>query len=348
MQKIFTTLLLALSLPLSASATEKPVKGAGSTAAAAIYQGWAKGYQRASDISVDYEAIGSGAGVKKAVAREADFGATDVALPESELQSHGLLLIPIGITGIVPVINLPKPVDKPIRLTGELLARIFTGDISKWNHSDLVQLNPNLATLDLPIRVVVRSDSSGSTFNFSDYLSKASPEWSRKMGAKSTFSWPEGFLATKGSSGVVKAMQDTKGAIGYVDYSYVSAGKLQPVQLKNTEGEFTTASADAFRKALMNSEWVSAGTFTSALTQRPGKGVWPITMGTYAVVPKVFESARQGANTLGFLAWGFQSGDATVTANSFVRLPDRVQAAAFKVMSGIKDKAGNGVPIQLN
>lgn len=339
--------LMLLSLMQAAVYADVAVKGAGSTAAAAIYRGWAAEYQKDSGMSVAYDSVGSGAGVKKAIAREVDFGATDVSIPMSELASNGLLQIPIGVTGIVPVFNIPGGGTDAIRLSGEILSRIFLGEISHWNHEELVRLNPRLASIDLPIKVVVRSDGSGTTYNFSDYLSKVSPDWARRMGIKSSFAWPEHFVAAKGSEGVVKAVQQTRGSLGYVDFSYVKAAKLQAASVRNSEGEYPNPSSDSFRNALMHSDWNTHGTFTSALTNRPGKGVWPITMGTYVVVPRNYESGPQGARTINFIAWGFLHGDATVNANNFVRLPDRVQAAAFKVMASVKDMSGNVVPIRL-
>jgi phosphate transport system substrate-binding protein len=348
MNKSIAVVCVLAALSGTVGAAEAMVSGAGSTAAAAIYKGWSKDYQKSVGTVVNYDAIGSGAGIKKAIAREVDFGATDVAVPAAELQSKGLVLVPIGVTGLVPVLNLPKAPDAQMRLTGEMLAQIFLGGIAKWNHPEIVKLNPGAASLDQPIKVVVRSDGSGSTYNFAEYLSKVSPEWHKKMGAKTLFTWPENFILAKGSDALVKAVADTKGAIGYVDFSYVKASKLQTALVRNADGEFPAASSDSFRSALMGSDWVATGNFTSALTNKSGKGVWPITMGTYVVLPRVVESAQQGATTIGFITWGFLHGDATVNANSFVRLPDRVQAAAFKAMTDMKDKAGRPLPIKMN
>jgi phosphate transport system substrate-binding protein len=269
-------------------------------------------------------------------------------VPDAELQSKGLILVPIGVTGLVPILNFPKAPDAQIRLTGDVLAQIFLGSIANWNHPEIVKLNPGVVSADLPIKVVVRSDGSGSTYNFADYLSKVSPEWQKKMGAKTLLTWPDNFILAKGSDAVVKAVADTKGAIGYVDFSYVKPSKLQTALVRNADGEFPAASSESFRNALMGSDWVASGNFTSALTNKAGKGVWPITMGTYVVLPRVVDSAQQGANTIGFITWGFLHGDATVNANSFVRLPDRVQAAAFKAMTEVKDKSGNPLPIKMN
>ena len=337
---------LALGV-LAGPATAQNISGAGSSAAAPIYQSWAREYQKGSGVSLAYESIGSSAGLKKIKARETGFGASDVAPASDELARDGLVIFPIAITGIAPVINLPKVGDSQLRLTGEALARIFLGEINHWNAPELQKLNPGLALPDLPIKVVVRSDGSGTTYNFADYLAKVSPVWKEKNGVRTSFTWPAGFLAAKGSDGVVKAVKETAGAIGYVDYGYVRDNKLNAVQLKNLEGEFTKPSITAFRNALTNSEWVGKGSFTATLTNQPGKGTWPLVMGTFVVLPRVTEKPEQTLPALKFFVWAFLNGDTLVQENNFVRLPDRVQSTAFKTIASIKDKSGNLIGIDL-
>lgn len=350
MKPLKTSILALATLALWAlagPATAQTISGAGSTAAAPIYQSWAREYQKASGASLAYEAVGSSAGLKKIKARETGFGASDVAPASDELTRDGLVIFPIAITGIAPVINLPKVGDGQLRLTGEVLARIFLGDISRWNGPELQKLNPGLTLPDLPIKVVVRSDGSGTTYNFADYLAKMSPAWKEKNGVRTSFTWPAGFLAVKGSDGVVKAVKDTAGAIGYVDYGYVRDNKLNTVQLKNQEGEFAKPSIGAFRNALTNSEWVGKGSFTTTLTNQPGKGTWPLVMGTFVVLPRVTEKPEQTLPALKFFVWAFLNGDTLVQENNFVRLPDRVQSTAFKTIASIKDKSGNLIGIDL-
>jgi len=328
-------------------AAGQSVSGAGSSAAAPIYQSWARGYQKASGVSLQYESIGSSAGLKKIRAREAGFGASDVAPSEAELSKDGLVLFPIAITGISPIVNIPKVGDGQLRLSGEVLARIFLDEITRWNAPEIVQLNPGINLPDLPVKVVVRSDGSGTTYNFADYLAKMSPTWNGKNGVKTAFTWPASFLGAKGSEGVVKAVKETTGSIGYVDFGYVKDNKLSAVQLKNIEGEFLMPSIDAFRDALANSEWVSKGTFTSTLTNKPGKGAWPITMGTFAVVPRVTDKADETLRALKFFVWALLNGDTLVHENNFVRLPNRVQASAFRAITTVKDKEGNLIGLNL-
>ena len=329
-------------------AAENPsITGAGSSAAAPIYRSWADEYKKQSGVSLSYESIGSSAGLKKIRAGETGFGASDVAPPASELLRDGLLLFPIAITGITPVVHLPKGVVAQVRLSSDALARIFMGEVTRWNAQEIVQLNPGVAMPDLAIKVVVRSDGSGTTYNFADYLAKVNVGWKEKYGVKTTVAWPAGFMAVKGSEGVVKAVQETLGAIGYVDYGYVRDNQLHPVQLKNAAGEFLAPSMDAFRHAMNHSDWVSKGEFGSTLTNMAGVGVWPITMGTFVVVPLVSARPEQTQAALQFFVWALMNGDALVQANNFVRLPDRVQATAFKLMTSIRDPSGNRLGLNL-
>ncbi len=337
---------LLISLPPSAAA-DQTIMGAGSSAAAPVFQVWAREYQKSNGSRVAYDPSGSSGGMKKIRAREVDFGASDVAPPATELTAQGLVVFPIAITGIAPVFNLPRLGDTPLRLTGAVLARIFLGEIRQWNAPEIAQLNPGIRLPAIPITVVVRSDGSGTTYNFADYLAKVSATWREKNGVKTTFAWPEDFLGVKGSDGVVKGVKGTVGAIGYVDFSYIADNNLSTIQLKNAEGEFVKPSNASFRNALSSSEWVSNGSFNTTLTNISGKGAWPITMGTYIVMPLVTENPEQSQHTLKFFIWAFVNGDRLVQDSNFVRLPDPVQSSAFKAISSIKDKAGNRIAIAI-
>lgn len=342
-----STWLLWLALAPAHHCLAQAVTGAGSSAAAPIYRSWAKAYTQATAVPVVYEPVGSSAGMKKIQQHTVGFGATDVYPPDRELIDHGLIALPVAITGISPVVNLPKVKDGQLRLTGEVLARIFMGDIRQWNAPEIAALNPALTLPDLPIRVAVRSDGSGTTYNFADYLGKVSAQWKSTYGAKTAIAWPQGVLPFKGSEGMAKGVQATVGAIGYVDHGYVGEYGLATVQLRNADGAYVRPSIDAFRAALANSEWASAGTFHTTLTQRPGKAVWPITMGTFVVLPKVAPDAEQTTQALRFILWAFLNGDTLVQEHNFVRLPDRVQASAFKVITSVRDKAGMPLGLSL-
>lgn len=334
-------------LAFSVSAPADTVTGAGSSAAAPIYRSWGRAYEKATGTSLAYESIGSSAGIRKIRAHEVGYGASDVAPSEAELKKDGLAVFPIAITGIAPVVNLPKIAEGQLRLNGTVLARIFMGQISQWSAPEIAQLNPGLALPALPIKVIVRSDGSGTTYNYTDYLAKVHPEWQGKFGVKTSIAWPESFLPAKGSEGVAKLVRETVGGITYVDFAYVAEYRLNPVQMSNQGGEFVSASNDGFRAALASSDWVSSGNFTTTLTNKPGRGVWPITMGTFALVPLVTDKPQETLPALKFFAWSFLHGDTLVQENNFVRLPNRVQAAAFKIISSVKDTAGNQIGMQL-
>lgn len=324
-------------------AHSQTIAGAGSSAAAPIYHSWAQAYQKATGAVLAYESVGSSAGLKKIRANETGFGASDVAPSDAELAKDGLVIFPVAVTGIAPVVNLPKIGEDQLRLTGDVLARIFLGEITKWNAPEIATLNPARSLPDGPIQVVVREDGSGTTYNFADYLAKISPVWKSRYGVKTSFNWPANFIAVKGSGGVVKAVKETVGSIGYVDYGYVKENMLTAVQVMNADGEFTKPSISAFRKALLGSEWANKGTFTTTLTNQHGKDAWPITMGTFVVMPKVADKPEQSLPVLKFFVWAFLNGDGLVQANNFVRLPDRVQAFAFKAISSVRDKAGQPI-----
>jgi phosphate transport system substrate-binding protein len=319
---------------------QSTLNGAGSSAAAPIYRIWAREYQKATGTALAYDAIGSSAGLKKIKSGETGFGASDIAPSETELAADGLVLFPVAITGIAPVVNLPRVADGQLRLTGDVLARIFMGEIEKWSAPEIRQLNPGLALPDAPIKVVARSDGSGTTYNFADYLAKMHPAWKERFGVKAQVAWPQAVIAVKGSDGVVKAVKETAGAIGYVDYGYVAENKLVAVAMRNEDGEFVRPTVQAFQAALASSDWAAKGAFTGTLTALRGRASWPITMGTFILVPRVSDKPEQTQAALKFFLWAFNHGDALVQQASFVRLPDRVQASAFKAITSVKDKGG--------
>ena len=339
-----TAVLVATS---AASALADTVMGAGSSAAAPIYRSWGHAYEKATGNTLAYESVGSSAGIRKIRAHEVGYGASDVAPAAAELKKDGLAVFPIAITGIAPVVNLPKLGEGQLRLSGEVLARIFMGQISQWNAPEIARLNPGVALPNLPLKVVVRSDGSGTTYNFTDYLAKVHPDWQGKFGVSTSIAWPQNFLPAKGSEGVSKLVRETVGSIAYIDYAYVKDDRLNPVQLNNLAGDYVSASNDGFRAALAASDWVSSGNFTTTLTNKPGRNVWPITMGTFALVPLVTDKPQETLPALKFFAWSFLHGDLLVQEHNFVRLPNRVQAAAFKIISSVKDQAGNQIGMQL-
>lgn len=335
---------LAPGLPLVCNA--EALSGAGSSAAAPVYRTWATAYGRVQDFQLAYDPVGSTAGIQKIRAREVGFGASDVAPSEQDLIKDGLVLIPTFVTGAVPIVNLPKVGNGRLRLSGEVLAGIFLGEITRWNAPEIQRLNPGLALPDLAIKPVVRSDGSGTTHYFTDYLSKVSPAWKDRVGAKTTVAWPASFIGAKGSDGQARAVKDTLGAIGYIDFNYLASHGLSGVQLRNAEGEFVAPGVESFRAALRASAWFVAGDFHASLANLPGKDSWPITMGSFVLLPRTTGRPEETSRALRFFVWALLKGDQALEGMSFVRLPDKIQALAFKSLAGVTDERGKPLGLE--
>jgi phosphate transport system substrate-binding protein len=324
---------------------EQGLSGAGSSAAAPVYRLWAQEYKKSGGESIAYDPVGSGAGMTKIRQRQVDFGASDVISSKEELSRDGLVMFPTVISGVVPVVNLPK-LATPLKLSGEVLAKIFMGEITQWNAAEIVVTNPGLSLPNLPIRVVCRSDGSGTTYNFSDYLSKVSPAWKARFGVASKLLWPPAFITAKGSSEVSLAVRNTSGAIGYIDYNYVLEDGLIGVQVRNSTGNFVAPSSEAFRKAVLQSQWFSSGDFSQTLTNMGGENSWPITMGTYVAVPRVARDSARAMQTLRFFVWAYVNGDVLATRAKFIPLPEKVQAKAFREISSVVGSRGELIGIE--
>lgn len=333
-------LALCFSLPTAAI----DITGAGSSAAKPLYAKWAELHARSADIKLSYQAVGSSGGIKQIKERAVDFGASDVALPLEDLKKEKLLCFPSAISGVVPTVNLPGIKSGELQLTGEVLADIFARKITKWNDPAIAAGNPGLALPKLAIVPVARQDGSGTTYNFTDYLSKVSPAWKNTFGRNFTINWPSEVTQVKGSGGVVTAVKQTSGAIGYVDYNYVLQDHLAYAKLKNRDGKFVAPNADGFASALHNSSWTSKATFEEMLTDKPGLHSWPITMGTFIIVPRATRHPEHTIATLKFFTWAFMKGDRIVSGMDFVQLPDRVQARIYNELTKIADL--NGKPLQ--
>jgi len=340
------TLAVSLSLHAPALAADS-IAGAGSSAAAPVYKTWSAEYAKDSGDTLAYEAIGSGAGMAKIRKRETDFGASDVIASKSELDRDGLVMFPTVITGVVPVVNLPHVAPGAMRLTGELLAKIFLGEVTQWNAPEIRALNPELNLPAERIRLVVRADGSGTTYHFSDYLSRVSAEWKQRLGVASRFDWPAAVTAVKGSGEVSKAVRATSGSIGYIDYNYVLDDALCGVAMRNAEGQFVQAGVEGFREAVTHSAWFTAGDFSAEINNVPGAKTWPLTMGTYVAVPRVAAPGSGAERALRFVTWAYLHGDALARQAKFVPLPDKVQARAYREIAKIAGAQGEPVGIKL-
>jgi phosphate transport system substrate-binding protein len=346
MIRYLNTLLFAICTLMSAAAAALEITGAGSSAAAPLYTKWADAYQRQSGTTLNYQPIGSSGGIKQIKARAVNFGGSDVALSHEESQKENMVCFPSAISGVVPVVNIPGVKNGELLMTGDLLAGIFARKILFWNDPAIAAVNPNIKLPKIAIVAIARQDGSGTTYNFTDYLSKVSPSWKESFGTKFTVAWPTGMALAKGSSAVSKAVRHTRGAIGYIDYSYVLQDQLVYVKIENRAGRFIAPSAFGFESALSNSSWKTKASFEEMLTDQAGANSWPITMGTFVIVPQMANDPEATIATLKFFTWAFLKGDEIVNGADFVKLPDRVQARIYSELTRITDR--DGKPLRWN
>ncbi len=326
---------------LSWGAHAADVTGAGASFPAPIYAKWADAYQKATGNKVNYQSIGSGGGIRQITAKTVDFGASDMPLKPEELAKNGLQQFPTVIGGVVPVVNLPGIAPGQLKLTGALLADIYLGKIVRWNDAAIAAQNPGLALPDQVIGVVRRADGSGTTFIFTNYLSKVSPEWKSQIGEGSAVQWPTG-LGGKGNEGVSAFVQRLPGAVGYVEFAYAKQNKLTHVLLQNKEGEFVAPTNAAFKAAAEGADW-SKSAFYEILTDRSGKASWPITGATFILMQAVQDKPAQAAEVLKFFDWTYASGGQMAEEMDYVPLPVSTVDLIKTSWSQIKDGSGAAV-----
>ena len=313
------TTLLACSLVFSAHATD--MLGAGSSFVYPVLSKWSAAYNQKTSNKVNYQSIGSGGGIAQIKAGTVDFGASDKPLSADDLKKFGLGQFPIVIGGIVPVVNVPGLEAGAMKLDGATLANIFAGKITKWNDPAIVALNGGLQFPDLKITVVHRSDGSGTTFNFTNFLSKVSPAWKSAVGEGTTVSWPVG-VGGKGNEGVAAYVKQIRGGIGYVEYAYALQNKLTYSRMKNAAGNFVQPRDETFSAAAATADWTSAKDFNVIMTNASGTNAWPITATTWAIMYKKPKNAAQSKAVLEFFKWAFEQGQPQATELDYVPLPD--------------------------
>ena len=328
-------------LAFSAQAADE-VTGAGSSFAAPIYAKWAELYNKATGNKINYQSVGSGAGIKQINAKTVDFGASDMPLKDEELNSSGLVQFPTCVGGVVPVVNIAGLAPGQLKLTGAALGDIYVGKVTKWNDPEIVALNPGLKLPDAAISTVHRADGSGTSFIFTNYLSKVNPEWKAKVGEGTAVNWPSNGVGGKGNEGVSQYVQRLPNSIGYVEYAYAKQNKMNYVSMKNQAGSFVEPVEGAFKAAAAGADWSKS--YYQVLTDEPGKDSWPITGATFVLMHKVQDKPVQGSAVLKFFDWSFANGDKAGAELDYVTLPENVKAQIRKTWdSSIKDAAGKAI-----
>ena len=337
--------LLLLGMGVSSAASAVDITGAGATFPYPVYAKWAEAYKAKTGSGMNYQSIGSGGGIKQIKAKTVDFGASDAPLKLEELEKEGLVQFPAVMGGVVPVVNIAGIKPGEMKLTGKVLADIYLGKIKKWSDPAITDLNQGLKLPDSDITVVNRSDGSGTTFIFTNYLSKISTEWKDKVGSATSVSWPAPTGAGgKGNEGVASFVQRLKASIGYVEYAYAKQNKLTFTLLQNREGQFVAPDDKSFQATAAGADWKNAPGFYEILTDEPGKASWPITGATFILMHKSQANAEKGKEVLKFFDWAYRDGDKLALALDYVPMPDAV-VKLVQAEWKIKIKDASGKPI---
>jgi phosphate transport system substrate-binding protein len=316
----------------STSAFAADITGAGATFPFPIYSKWADAYKKETGNGLNYQSIGSGAGIKQILAKTVTFGATDMPLKPDQIEKDGLVQWPMVMGAIVPVVNLEGIKPGELVFDGATLAGIYLGKITKWDDPAIAKLNPKLKLPAEAITVVRRSDGSGTTFNFTDYLSKANDEWKTKVGSGTAVEWPAG-VGAKGNEGVAGNISQTKNAIGYVEYAYAKQNKLTYAAMVNKAGKTVQPSVAAFQAAAANADWAKAPGYYLILTDQPGEASWPITAATFILMHKDATDKAASQEAIKFFKWAFAKGDKMAEELDYIPMPDPVVKLIEKTWS---------------
>ncbi len=316
------------------------ITGAGASFPAPLYAKWAADYNKATGVKINYQSVGSGAGIKQIDSKTVDFGASDMPQTDEVLKAKNQMQFPTVIGGVVPVINVKGINPGQLKLSGQVLGDIYLGKISKWNDPALTALNPALALPDAAIAPVRRADGSGTTFIFTNYLSKVNAEWKAKVGEGTAVNWPAG-AGGKGNEGVSAFVARLPNSIGYVEYSYVKQNKMNYALMQNSVGNFVAPDDTAFKAAAAGADWNKS--FYQILTNQPGKDAWPISGATFILMHKLQDKPANATETLKFFAWAYKNGDKAADDLDYVPMPKSVLGTIEKAWGDIKDASGKPV-----
>jgi phosphate transport system substrate-binding protein len=341
--RVFVATALAgiLSWAISGAQAQQ-ITGAGATFPAPLYAKWAEAAQSAIGIKVNYQAIGSGGGQNQILNRTVDFGASDAPVDPAKLKSGNLLQFPTVMGAVVPIVNIPGVEIDKLKLTGELLAEIYLGNIRNWSDPKIADINEGLALPKLAIAPVYRADGSGTTFIFTSYLSAMSEGWKAKVGAATSVKWAAG-AGAKGNDGVAATVRNTRGGLGYVENAYATQNKLVTAQLKNASGAFVAPSMDGFEAAAANGDWTHAENFAVSLINQPGANSWPIVSPTFALLPKDASDPQKSANVIKFFDWAYKNGEKIAVDLEYIPLPAAVQEKVREAWKSLKGADGKSL-----
>ena len=341
-----TALVYALgstALLQSGVSAAQEITGAGATFPAPLYAKWAADYNKATGVKINYQSVGSGAGIKQIDSKTVDFGASDMPQTDEVLKTKGQIQFPTVIGGTVPVLNIKGIGPGQMRLDGQVLGDIYLGKITKWNDPAIKALNPNLALPDAAIAPVRRADGSGTSFNFTNYLSRVHPEWKAKVGEGTAVNWPVG-AGGKGNEGVAAFVNRLPNSIGYVEYSYVKQNKMTYALMKNRDGAFVAPDEASFKAAAAGADWNKS--FYQLITDQPGKNAWPITTATFILMSIKQDKPANATETFKFFSWAYKNGDAVAASLDYVAMPDSVIPAIEKAWSQVTDASGKPVALK--
>jgi phosphate transport system substrate-binding protein len=339
----FVLIALLMGLFSSSNSFATDITGAGSTFVYPVISKWADAYKKETGHSINYQSIGSGGGIKQIQGKTVDFGASDMPLKSEDLAKDDLIQFPLINGAVVPVIHVAGILPGQLKLSGPVVADIFMGKIKKWNDPAIVEMNKTLKLPDQAITVVHRSDGSGTSFIWSNYLSKVSPDWKSKVGEGTAVNWPVG-VGGKGNEGVASYVTQIDGSIGYVEYAYSLQNKMNYTQMKNRAGQFVEPKVETFKEAAAGGDWAKAKDYYLILTDAPGKNSWPVAGSTFVLMHKTQDKPEQGKEALRFFRWAYNKGQGMADELNYVPMPGKVSAMIEKTWkSEIKSRDGSAI-----